>query len=46
MEEILRLHQSLSAAERRQQALNLLAKVGLSHPEQRLTSIRISCLAG
>ena len=35
MEEILRLHQSLSAAERRQQALNLLAKVGLSHPEQR-----------
>ncbi|MBN0603241.1 ABC transporter ATP-binding protein, partial [Pseudomonas aeruginosa] len=27
--------QSLSAAERRQQALNLLAKVGLSHPEQR-----------
>ena len=35
VEEILRLHQSLSAAERRQQALNLLAKVGLSHPEQR-----------
>lgn len=35
MEEILRLHQSLSAAERRQQVLNLLAKVGLSHPEQR-----------
>ena len=35
VEEILRLHQSLSAAERRQQVLNLLAKVGLSHPEQR-----------
>ncbi|MEV9610131.1 ABC transporter ATP-binding protein [Klebsiella pneumoniae] len=35
VEEILRLHQSLSAAERRQQTLNLLAKVGLSHPEQR-----------
>ena len=36
VEEILRLHQSLSAAERRQQVLNLLTKVGLSHPEQRL----------
>ena len=36
VEEILQLHQSLSAAERRQQVLNLLAKVGLSHPEQRL----------
>ena len=35
VEEILRLHQSLSAAERRQQVLNLLTKVGLSHPEQR-----------
>lgn len=35
VEEILRLHQSLSAAERRQQVLSLLAKVGLSHPEQR-----------
>ena len=36
VEEILQLHQSLSAAERRQQVLNLLSKVGLSHPEQRL----------
>lgn len=35
VEEILRLHQSLSAADRRQQVLNLLTKVGLSHPEQR-----------
>ncbi len=46
VEEILRLHQSLSAAERRQQALNLLAKVGLSTRNSVLTSIRISCLAG
>lgn len=45
VEEILRLHQSLSAAERRQQALNLLAKVGLSHPEQRFVAFTVRCLA-
>ena len=34
--EILRLHQQSSAAERKAQVLALLAKVGLSHPEQRI----------
>lgn len=33
--EILRLHQKSSAAERKEQVLALLTKVGLSHPEQR-----------
>lgn len=33
--EILRLHQKSSAAERKEQVLGLLTKVGLSHPEQR-----------
>ena len=34
--EILRLHQKSSAAARKAQVLALLAKVGLSHPEQRI----------
>lgn len=34
--EILRLHQKSSAAERKEQVLALLTKVGLSHPEQRV----------
>nr|WP_287860387.1 ABC transporter ATP-binding protein [Klebsiella sp.] len=33
--EILRLHQKSSTAERKEQVLALLTKVGLSHPEQR-----------
>ena len=34
--EILRLHQKMSAAQRQQRVIELLTRVGLSHPEQRI----------
>ncbi|WP_442798120.1 dipeptide ABC transporter ATP-binding protein [Pantoea vagans] len=37
VEEILRLHLRLPAAQRRQRVIDLLTRVGLSHPEQRVT---------
>ncbi|PEI06052.1 ABC transporter ATP-binding protein [Pantoea agglomerans] len=36
VEEILRLHLRLSAAQRKQRVIDLLTRVGLSHPEQRV----------